>query len=491
MTRVSPLHRRLPRSTARGQIVAVFAAVVILTGTIVAGLTWAVLTLRDNQRIDRDLAAVGASFVAFADTAVDPATGEPFVASAQLMRAAIDRDVPSADETRFALVNGVVTARSTRGYPGRIDQDEDLLDQLAVVDEPVIATAHTDAGRVRYIAVPVSGADGDGVYVAAVAREAAARQVGQIVGVLVLVGALGVGVAAALGWLVAGRVLAPLDRLRQAAADISAHDLDLRIPETGTADIRDLTRSFNTMLDRLDRAFNAQRRFAADAGHELRTPLTILRGHTELLSAEPQIRAGQQALLLDEIDRMSAMVEDLLALTRLDSGRTAAVRVSFEDLDTSVVIDQWAQLTQALEPRSWTWISDGGTIRADPHRLRQVFLQLVENALAVTARGDAVEVGLVADPSPQLWVADSGPGISPEERERIFEPFARGTARTPGGSGLGLAIVASIARAHGGWAQAVAARPVERADPWPGGACIVVALAPTPQLPSARTIEER
>lgn len=496
-------------STARARIVVVLVALLAATVALITAMTWAFLTARDARRVDDGLVATGTEFQALATETVDPLTGAPFTSVTTLLRNAIERSVPAVDEERFAIVDGDVLYRTTNGHPGRIDVDEDLVEHASAVTVPTLATAHTDEGPVRYLAMPVDGDDGTGTYVAAIALDHAAAEVDRIVVAVAVIGAVGLALAALVGWIVAGRLLAPLDRLRVEAAGITERDLDRRIPESGTDDIKALTGSFNTMLDRLDRAFAAQRRFAADAGHELRTPLTVLRGHTELLSDDEAVRAEQRVVLLDEIDRMTAMVEDLLALTRLDR----APELVPEPLAPVDVVDRWRLLAEGLPDRRWTWIADGPALVADPRRLHQVFLQLAQNALAVTGPGGAVEAGLVVttsgplapgvvpdedgasryrdrEPLAVLWVADGGPGIPSAERTRIFEPFARGSARTDGGSGLGLAIVAGIARAYGGSVEASDHRPVDRPEPWPGGACVTMRLpASGPGTPTRATLD--
>ncbi len=135
-----------------------------------------------------------------------------------------------------------------------------------------------------------------------------------------VLGVTAFGALAAAGmayWLVAGRVLAPLRLVRQAAERIGgSSDLSRRLEVRGTDDVAALAATFNVMLDRLEAAFATQRRFVDDAGHELRTPLTVIRGHLELMGDDPRERAETRELLLDELDRMSRIVEDLLVLAR-------------------------------------------------------------------------------------------------------------------------------------------------------------------------------
>ena len=247
-----------------------------------------------------------------------------------------------------------------------------------------------------------------------------------------------------------GRLLAPLRTLEETARDISTTDLSRRIPERGNDDITSLTRTINSMLERLDGGFRDQRQFLDDAGHELRTPLTVLRGHLELLDQDdPAERAETQELLLDEVDRMSRLVGDLILLAK--SRRPDFLVVGQTDLET---------LTQAvlakargLGDRAWTL--DGvapGTASLDEQRLTQALLQLADNAVKHTDPGAEIAIGSSrTDDVVRLWVRDTGDGIDPADRDTVLQRFGRSRVR-PGdeGFGLGLSIVHAIVEAHGG-----------------------------------------
>lgn len=129
-----------------------------------------------------------------------------------------------------------------------------------------------------------------------------------------------------IGWAVAGRILAPVRPVRRAAAQLTEQDLTRRIPVQGRDDIALLAETFNAMLDRLERAFAAQRQFVDDAGHELRTPITIVRGHLELMGDDPAEQAETIRLVTDELDRMSRIVEDLLLLAKAERPRLRHAR---------------------------------------------------------------------------------------------------------------------------------------------------------------------
>ena len=182
-----------------------------------------------------------------------------------------------------------------------------------------------------------------------------------------------------------GRLLAPLRTLRETADEINDTDLSRRLPETGNDDITALTRTFNRMLDRLEAAFVGQRQFLDDAGHELKTPLTVLRGHLELLDVgNPEEIAETRELLLDEVDRMSRLVGELILLAKSD--RPDFVTPRPVDL-TGLTVDTLAK-ARGLGDRTWTLDETASvTVPVDEQRLTQALLQLCDNAVKHTGAG--------------------------------------------------------------------------------------------------------
>ena len=207
------------------------------------------------------------------------------------------------------------------------------------------------------------------------------------------------------------------------------------------------------MLGRLEEAFTSQRRFLDDTSHELRTPLTVIRGQVELLELDetPEERAETTRLVLDELDRLSRMVDDLFLLARAqhpDFLRPDRVPVA------SFLDDLHRRLSTLTPIELAVDVPPDLTITADPHRLAQVVTQLVANAVKHAGPEPRVELGARRDGgSLVVWVADDGPGVPIEDAAHVFDRSHRGVAADRGGAGLGLAIVRAIAEAHGGAAR--------------------------------------
>ena len=254
-----------------------------------------------------------------------------------------------------------------------------------------------------------------------------------------------------LAWRLADGVLRPVRAVTTTARSISSTSLERRIPEQGSDEIAQLAATFNEMLDRLEGAFDAQRHFLDDAGHELRTPLTIVRGHLELLEEDPTRRARTIELVLDEVKRMGRIVEDLILLAKSEEPDF----LQLEPVDVARLTNDLHAKASALGERRWVVDAVGrGIIVADGQRLTQAMVQLAQNAVDHTEVGAEIGVGSTVTPAgARLWVRDSGSGVSPADRDRIFKRFERGSDAEHEGAGLGLAIVDAIARAHGGRAE--------------------------------------
>jgi two-component system sensor histidine kinase PrrB len=273
-------------------------------------------------------------------------------------------------------------------------------------------------------------------------------------------------------WLAAARVLRPLNRLRTVTSSIAGdEDLERRVPaDDGPGEVRSLAASFNAMLARLgrsaadrERALAATRRFAADAGHELRTPLTSVQATLSSLSRHPDIPAAQRSAMvadaLAEQQRFVALLDGLQAMARGD-----AVAVEHAPVDLADLLDAVTTNARARHPEATVDArlpDDPVLVTGWEPGLRLLAENLVENAI-----GHGRHVVVALEEPATLTVCDDGPGVSEEDRERIFEPFFRAPGTERAGSGLGLALVAQQVRHHG-------AR-IEVGDQPGGGACFTV-----------------
>ena len=436
-------------SSLRARIIAWFIGVLALSTIGLVVVTYEVLQLRLDQRIDADLRQEVAELRALA-RASDPETGQAFGGVRRIFDVYLERNVASRNEALITFLAGEPYLRSAQVVPYRLDGDPELVARWANLKEADRGAVSTPAGRVEYLAVPLtaSGETG-GVFVAAVFRDRANSNVNSAI---YAAGAVGIGVlllGSLLAWRLADRVVQPVTALTRTARSISETDLSGRIPATGRDEVAQLATTFNDMLDRLERAFASQRRFADDASHELKTPLTIVRGHLELLDADPAERRETLALVTDELDRMGRIVEDLLLLARREEPNFLA----FSTVDVGALTDALVAKAKALAPRDWVLDVRGqGVIVADRQRLIQAMMQLAENAARYTDSGRPIALGsIVSGGEARFWIRDHGPGIPAHEREAIFERFRRGSGTTRSdGAGLGLAIVKTIAEAHKG-----------------------------------------
>jgi two-component system OmpR family sensor kinase len=276
---------------------------------------------------------------------------------------------------------------------------------------------------------------------------------------LVLVTPLVLLFSAAICYWLAGRAFRPIHRLAHTAREIEATDLHQRVPVPRARDeVRELALIFNQMIERLEHSFAQQRRFVADASHELRTPVTVIRNMTEVALSQPSNVEDYVAVLREvnaETERLGLLINDLLTLARADEGQVLfdydAVRL---DLLAADVVESMEPLAAERGISLRTGVLQAATVPGDAARLIQVIMSLVDNAIMYTNVGGKVTLSVeVRQEQACLVVADTGIGISPKDKEHIFERFYRADparSRAAGGSGLGLAIVDWVVKAHGG-----------------------------------------
>jgi signal transduction histidine kinase len=255
-------------------------------------------------------------------------------------------------------------------------------------------------------------------------------------------------------WVVSGRALQPVESIRQEVEAIGAADLHRRVPEPNTADeIGRLARTMNAMLRRLEDATDRQRRFVADASHELRSPLTGMRAMLEVDLAHPE-RADWQSTeraVLDDAIRLQHLVDDLLVLAASDARVAQLPSREPVDLD-EIVLTETRRLRSRTTHRIDTAGVSGAQLIGDAGALSRAVRNLLDNAARHAQSTVTVSLS-ESDSAITLTVVDDGPGIPPDQQERIFERFTRlddARARDGGGSGLGLAITHDVVVSHGG-----------------------------------------
>lgn len=258
-------------------------------------------------------------------------------------------------------------------------------------------------------------------------------------------------------WLIR-RALAPVEQVTRAAERITQHNLDERLPVSNTGDeLERLSISLNRMIARLNDAFQNSKRFVADASHELRTPLTILRGELENMAEDPRLGLEwreRAASLLEETERLSRIVEQLFTLSRLDAGEAQAewARFDLAELARSTA----EQMNLLAEDKRISINCDAGQpvmVEGDRARLKQVVVNLLDNAIKYTPKSGAIQLRIqAANGHAVLDVEDNGIGIAADVLPHVFERFYRVDQSRSGeseGAGLGLSIVKSICTAHG------------------------------------------
>jgi two-component system, OmpR family, sensor kinase len=313
---------------------------------------------------------------------------------------------------------------------------------------------------------------------------------------ILLFGVIGaLGLAIALTFLLVGAALRPLVEMERTSRRIAQGALSMRLDTPSTDDeIGHLALSFNQMVAQLESAFKRQKQFVADVSHELRTPLTALSGSLEMLLIGAD-RGDSQALrrlargMYSEVQRMQRLVEDLLALTRLDEGKMVLAEDTI-DIQTVIekVYDQAQQLAHGQEIRTEI-APDIPLVRADADRLQQVLLNIVDNALKFTPADGCVELSAYREGRTAviIEVQDNGEGIAPEALPHVFDRFYRADParsrlrQSVSGNGLGLAIAKELIEAQGG-AISMSSAPGQ-------GTTVTIRLRAIPAVPAPRTLE--
>jgi signal transduction histidine kinase len=392
------------------------------------------------------------------------------VANAALLAGRVSRLVVNGNDERIAEIIGGVTvgdqARTVVVNDGGVlladTQGEAVGTPFASTERPEFE-ATLSGGRVDVrerhsdtlgedllvVTVPVTDVDGD--VVGALRISAPLGEVDAAVRsswvALLLIGLAVVGAGFVLAWLLAGSMARPVEKLGTAAGRLGRGDLGARVEPEGPREIESVGRSFNRMADALAANLAAQRDFVANASHQLRTPLTGIKLRLEAIRGAGGPAADEAAKAEAELNRLSALVDDLLALARASSDETTGEVVDLSAA-AATAARRWEEPAVSSGHELVLGDSTGGRVWAARTDVAHIFDNLIENAIRYTPPGTTVTIQTGRDGSgSELVVSDTGPGIPPMDRERIFERFYRGAdGRSAGpGTGLGLAIVAELA----------------------------------------------
>jgi heavy metal sensor kinase len=394
-------------------------------------------------------------------------------AQERLLRATIPQSPPE----RFATNGlpdenpvGITISAVLLDGGGRVLDDSGTIPPLDQLDPfvpevqrtgPVLATRTLGGSPQRVLAERVDGGAGRPATLVLMRSLVEYQDQRATVAVLLVVTVLTlVGVASVSGYWLSGRVLRPVRIIAETAQDLSEHDLHRRIDlDLPPDELGDLASTLNGMLARLEGAFASLQRFTADAAHELRAPLALMRTEVEVaLRAEDEPVDARRVLetVLAEVHRLSRTADQLLLLARADAG---VLEPQHEEVDVTDLLEETAaRWRPTLDERGIelriSIPGDGGTLVADDGMLRRLLDNLLDNAARYTPRTGVI--GIAGEAEPGGWtlsVDDSGPGIDPALRPRVFERFTRADSargRDTGGAGLGLSLCAAIAELHGG-----------------------------------------
>lgn len=307
--------------------------------------------------------------------------------------------------------------------------------------------------RVLTTALGVSAQTGNGVAVSVAHPLTETRStLDELRLVLTIVALLSIALAVGLGLSVAGVTIRPVKRLTAAAEHVAAtQNLDAQINEEGDDELARLAHAFNAMLDALAASRRQQAQLISDAGHELRTPLTSLRTNIEVLMRVRDLPAADRQELLSDVqaqlDELTTLVGDLVDLARQDEVQVEPTEVRFDEL-VERAVERARRRNSSL---AFDVDLDSGSVFAQPALLERAVLNVLDNAAKFSPPGGRVEVRLRRTDRWLLDIRDHGPGIAPEDLERVFDRFYRApSARSLPGSGLGLAIVKQVVTSHGG-----------------------------------------
>ena len=251
-------------------------------------------------------------------------------------------------------------------------------------------------------------------------------------------------------WLISGWILKPLRVMSATAKQISERDLSQRLPVWGQGEMAEVAKTFNEMMERLQKAFLSQRNFVSHASHELKTPITIVQGHLDLMGDNPEEQQQTLTIINEELARMNKLVQDLLTLAKAEQPNFWQPKL----VEVSIFTTEFYQQAQISTKANLQLEALGqGNVYIDSERLTQAMMNLVENAVQHTPPGGIIFIGSTGNNLDiRFWVKDTGAGIALSDQKQIFSPFVRAanSYRRSDGSGLGLSIAQAIVNTGGG-----------------------------------------
>ncbi len=412
-----------------------------------------------NERLDDELVRSAQELQVLSDTGIAPSTLSPYDKAQDLIYRAMQRTMPALHQGMVGLHGKTVTWTAPDVVALRLEGDQQLMDAVnssAPEQEIALRTIPTDATTYRAIIVPVKlSADTDySSFVVAFDYSAEIAEINRNMLIFGAAGAVAMAIAAGASWFFVSRMLRPIRQLQHTAKLISDTDIARRVEIVGNDEFAHLAGTINEMLDRLETALSTQRQLLDDVGHELRTPTTIISGHLQLMEPEdPEDVRASREIALDELNRMSLLIEDLVTLAKSNRPDFAIPKPT----PVGILLDEILDKARALGDRHFRINGRvDADVQLDPLRITQAMLQLCANSVKFSEPGTKITldtrwVERQDHKLLRLSVTDEGCGIRAEDLPRIFERFGRGSnAVRTDGSGLGLNIVQAIAEAHGG-----------------------------------------
>jgi signal transduction histidine kinase len=443
---------------ARTRILAWYLALTTIFLTLSVPVVTRLILFQVNLRVRSDLIEELEAFDNFQQTQFPQIETQNEAMLAKLFKEFLNYKIPEDDTFLITILDGQFYYSNPRSRPNILAIESQLMQKWSTLKEPTEGewtTSNPEIGRILYLTKPVIvRGEVIGILIAAHLTAGEVKEAFDAVKMSLKILVIALLCAALAAWIASGKVLNPLQKLSQTVASIDESDLEQRIAVTGSGEIAQLTKRFNQMMERLQKVFLSQRELLNDAGHELRTPITIIRGHLELMGNDPQEQEETLAIVFDELDRMSRLVNNLVLLAK-------AERFDFlqeETINIALFTQEIYSKITTLAPRNWQLNNRGrGHFQGDRQCLTQAMINLAQNAVQHTEETDRIILGSKSNRNAvSFWIEDTGAGFAPKDRKLIFQRFARAAnnRRYSQGQGLGLSIVQAIAQAHRGQVEA-------------------------------------